>query len=457
MAASAAAAGASRWARISRSLTPAEWRRAALLAAAIVGLHVAGFALLFAAVAPRHLHTGSGIFGIGVGITAYMLGLRHAFDADHIGAIDNTTRKLMSDGQRPLSVGFFFSLGHSSVVFLLALGLGLGVRGLSGDVANGHSALHQAAGLIGPAVSGAFLLLIGILNLLVLCGILRVFARMRQGEFDEAQLEEQLNSRGLMTRVYGRATRAVRAPWQMYPVGLLFGLGFDTATEIALLATAGTAAAGGLPLYAILCLPILFAAGMSLLDTIDGAFMNFAYGWAFARPVRKVFYNITITALSVSVALLIGTLELLSVFADRLRLTGGVWGWVSGHRPQHGRLRPGRPVRGHLGDRARRVAAGADRGALDGTARPRRSSRGGGRAGSLSGGIERSAFIRHHPAPVEASITTGGAICDGSRLRSPCRRCSSPSLRRATQQRLEDGRASAPGRRSGSCRRGQRT
>jgi high-affinity nickel-transport protein len=330
MAASAAAARASRWARISRSLTPAEWRRAALLAAAIVGLHVAGFALLFAAVAPRHLHTGSGIFGIGVGITAYMLGLRHAFDADHIGAIDNTTRKLMSDGQRPLSVGFFFSLGHSSVVFLLALGLGLGVRGLSGDVANGHSALHQAAGLIGPAVSGAFLLLIGVLNLLVLCGILRVFARMRQGEFDEAQLEEQLNSRGLMTRVYGRATRAVRAPWQMYPVGLLFGLGFDTATEIALLATAGTAAAGGLPLYAVLCLPILFAAGMSLLDTIDGAFMNFAYGWAFARPVRKVFYNITITALSVSVALLIGSLELLSVFADRLRLTGGVWGWVSG-------------------------------------------------------------------------------------------------------------------------------
>jgi high-affinity nickel-transport protein len=330
MAASAAAARASRWARFSRSLTPAEWRRAALLALVVVGLHVVGFALLFAAVAPQHLHGGSGIFGIGVGITAYTLGLRHAFDADHIGAIDNTTRKLMSDGQRPLSVGFFFSLGHSSVVFLLALGLGLGLRGLSGGVADEHSGLHQAAGLIGPTVSGAFLLLIGFLNLLVLAGIVRLFLRMRQGEFDEAQLDEQLNSRGFMTRIYGRATRAVRAPWQMYPVGLLFGLGFDTATEIALLATAGTAAAGGLPIYAVLCLPILFAAGMSLLDTIDGAFMNFAYGWAFARPVRKIFYNITITALSVTVALLIGSLELLSVFADRLRLTGGVWGLVTG-------------------------------------------------------------------------------------------------------------------------------
>jgi high-affinity nickel-transport protein len=258
-----------------------------------------------------------------------MLGMRHAFDADHIGAIDNTTRKLMSDGQRPLSVGFFFSLGHSSVVFLLAVGLGLGVKGLSGDVANDHSALHRATGLIGPTVSGVFLFLIGILNLLVLVGIVRVFLRMRKGEFDERQLEQQLNARGFMNRFYGRATRAVKKPWHMYPLGLLFGLGFDTATEIALLATAGTAAAGGLPFYAILCLPILFAAGMSLLDTIDGAFMNFAYGWAFSKPVRKVFYNITITALSVAVALIVGTIELLSVFADKLNLTGGIWGSVS--------------------------------------------------------------------------------------------------------------------------------
>ncbi|HEY3614347.1 MAG TPA: HoxN/HupN/NixA family nickel/cobalt transporter [Gaiellales bacterium] len=314
---------------MSRSLTPAEWRRAAVLALVVIGLHVVGFGLLLGVVAPAHLQLSGGIFGVGVGITAYMLGMRHAFDADHIGAIDNTTRKLMADGQRPLSVGFFFSLGHSSVVFLLAVGLGLGVKGLSGDVANDHSALHRATSLVGPTVSGTFLFLIGILNLLVLVGIVRVFLRMRNGEFDERQLEQQLNSRGFMNRFYGRATRAVRKPWHMFPLGLLFGLGFDTATEIALLATAGTAAAGGLPFYAILCLPILFAAGMSLLDTIDGAFMNFAYGWAFSKPVRKVFYNITITALSVAVALIIGTLELLSVFADRLNLTGGIWDFTA--------------------------------------------------------------------------------------------------------------------------------
>jgi high-affinity nickel-transport protein len=152
---------------------------------------------------------------------------------------------------------------------------------------------------------------------------------MRHGEFSEAELEDHLDRRGFMNRFYGRATRAIEKPWQMYPLGCLFGLGFDTATEIGLLAAAGAAAAGGLPWYAILCLPILFAAGMSLLDTIDGAFMNFAYGWAFSRPIRKIFYNITITGLSVAVALVIGTIELLSVFADRLTLTGGVWDFVS--------------------------------------------------------------------------------------------------------------------------------
>ena len=309
----------SRRQRVRASLTPAEWRRAALLAFVIVALHVLGFGLLIGVVAPANLQLGTGAFGIGVGITAYTLGMRHAFDADHIGAIDNTTRKLMTDGQRPLGVGFFFSLGHSSVVFLLAIGFAIGIRGLSGDVSDDGSSLHQATGLIGPAVSGSFLLLIGILNLIVLVGILRVFLRMRRGEYSERELERQLDARGLMNRIYGRATRAVSASWQMYPLGLLFGLGFDTATEVALLATAGSAAAGGLPLYAILCLPILFAAGMSLLDTIDGAFMNFAYGWAFSNPVRKVFYNITITALSVAVALIIGSLELLTVLAHQPR------------------------------------------------------------------------------------------------------------------------------------------
>ena len=323
--------GRGRLKRIRAALTPAEWRRVLGMAAVILGLHALGFLLLFAVVAPQHYELGSsGIFGVGLGITAYTLGLRHAFDADHIGAIDNTTRKLMNDGQRPLSVGFFFSLGHSTIVFALGVLVVVGVGGLSGAVADDSSTLHRATGLIGPMVSGTFLFLIGILNLIILVSIVRVFMRMRDGQFDEAELEQQLDNRGFMNRLYKRATNAVRKPSHMYPLGCLFGLGFDTATEIALLVLAGAGAAQGLPFYAILCLPILFAAGMSLFDTIDGAFMNFAYGWAFSKPIRKIFYSITITGLSVAVALLIGTIELLSVFADKFSLTGQPWDFVSG-------------------------------------------------------------------------------------------------------------------------------
>ncbi|MEA2280851.1 MAG: nickel/cobalt transporter (NiCoT) family protein [Solirubrobacteraceae bacterium] len=312
-------------------LDRSEWMTVAGMGAVVLGLHAVGFFLLFAFVVPHHFDLGNaGVFGVGLGLTAYTLGLRHAFDADHIGAIDNTTRKLMADGQRPLSVGFFFSLGHSTIVFALAIGFTLGIRGLSGAVTDDGSWLHSATGLVGPTISGTFLWIIGLLNLLVLIGIVGVFRRMRSGEYDEAELDAQLNNRGFMNRFYKRATNAVRRPWQMYPVGLLFGLGFDTATEIALLATAGAAAAGGLPIYAILCLPVLFAAGMSLLDSIDGAFMNFAYGWAFSKPVRKIFYNITITGLSVVVALVIGTIELMSVVADKLSLAGAPWDFVSG-------------------------------------------------------------------------------------------------------------------------------
>lgn len=330
-AARAGLASPGRASRVRSALSPAEWRRAGGLSAAIVALHLIGFGMLFGVVVPGHFALGDGaIFSVGLGITAYTLGMRHAFDADHIGAIDNTTRKLMADGQRPLGVGFFFSLGHSTIVFLLAAAFALGIKGLSGAVDNGGSTLHQATGLVGPTVSGTFLILLGVLNLIVLVGIVGIFRRMRHGEFSERELEEQLDKRGFMNRFYGRATRAVTKSWQMYPVGLLFGLGFDTATEIALLATAGTAAAGGLPIYAILCLPILFAAGMSLLDTIDGAFMNFAYGWAFSKPIRKIFYNLTITALSVLVALVIGTIELMSVFAEKLSLAGQPWDFISG-------------------------------------------------------------------------------------------------------------------------------
>jgi high-affinity nickel-transport protein len=321
---------APRWARLKGALTPQEWRRAAALLGVIALLHVAGFFILLVLVVPHAYRLGAGgVFGLGLGITAYTLGLRHAFDADHIGAIDNTTRKLMNEGQRPLSVGFFFSLGHSTIVFALGALVTVGVRGLSGAVENSNSALHRVTGVIGPTVSGSFLLLIGILNLVILVSIVRIFRRMRHGELDEQQLEEELGSRGFMNRFYARATRAIRKPWHMYPLGILFGLGFDTATEVGLLVLAGGVAASGLPFYAIVCLPILFAAGMSLFDTIDGAFMNFAYGWAFSRPVRKLFYNITITGLSVAVALLIGTLELMSVLAGRLGLRGGIWDFVS--------------------------------------------------------------------------------------------------------------------------------
>jgi high-affinity nickel-transport protein len=225
--------------------------------------------------------------------------------------------------RKPLSVGFWFSLGHSTIVFLLAFLLAVGVKALAGQVENGGSGLHSATGIIGASVSGTFLWILGILNLVVLFGIIKVFRTMRSGAFDEQELEDHLNHRGFMNRFLGGLTRSVRKPWHIYPVGVLFGLGFDTATEVGLLVLAGGAAAFSLPFYVILVLPILFAAGMCLLDTIDGVFMNAAYGWAFLKPVRKVFYNITITAVSVAVALIIGTIELVGVLADQAKITSG--------------------------------------------------------------------------------------------------------------------------------------
>ncbi len=311
-------------ARIKASLSPREWTSIAGMAGFIALLHIVGWGTLLGLIAPRHYHLGSsGVYGVGLGLAAYTLGMRHAFDADHIAAIDNTTRKLMAEGKRPLSVGFWFSLGHSSVVFVLCLLLSLGVRALAGQVENGASTLQTTTGLIGTAVSGVFLYLIALLNAVVMVGILRVFRQMRRGAFDEGELERHLNNRGLMNRILAGVTRSVRKSWHMYPVGLLFGLGFDTATEVGLLVLAGGAAAFSLPWYAILVLPVLFAAGMSLLDTIDGCFMNFAYGWAFSKPVRKVYYNITITGLSVAVAFVIGTIELASILADRLGIDSG--------------------------------------------------------------------------------------------------------------------------------------
>ncbi len=319
----------SRLARIRDGLTPREWSRAGAMVLVVLALNVAGWAMLAAAVS-GHFHINkTETFGFTTGILAYTLGMRHAFDADHIAAIDNTTRKLVSDGKRPLSVGFFFSLGHSSVVFVLALLLNFGIRALNEQVRNSGSGLQHTTNIIGTMVSGTFLFLIAAINVVILAGIVRVFRDMRAGRYDEQQLEQQLNKRGLMNRFLGPLARRIDTPWKMYPVGFLFGLGFDTATEVALLVLAGTAVIGGLPFYAVLSLPILFAAGMSLFDTADGCFMNFAYDWAFARPVRKVYYNLTITALSVFVAVFIGAVEVLGLLGQDGSLTGPGWSWLA--------------------------------------------------------------------------------------------------------------------------------
>ncbi len=314
---------------IRSQLTGDEWRRLYAMFGFIALLHIAGALLMFAATSGHYKLSDGSLFGWGTAALAYTLGMRHAFDADHISAIDNTTRKLMSEGKRPLAVGFFFSLGHSSVVATLAILLNFGIKALGSQLKDSNSSLHHYTGLIGTSISGAFLMLIAILNLVILISILRVFIDMRKGMYNEEELEKHLDSRGLLMRFFGPIARRIDASWKMYPLGILFGLGFDTATEIGLLVLAGSSVIAGLPWWAIISLPLFFAAGMSLLDTIDGSFMNFAYGWAFSKPVRKVYYNIVITGLSVSVALFVGGLEILQVIARQLNLTGGFWDYAA--------------------------------------------------------------------------------------------------------------------------------
>ncbi|MBS2963797.1 HoxN/HupN/NixA family nickel/cobalt transporter [Actinocrinis puniceicyclus] len=292
-------------------------------------MHALAFGVLALLVAPHHYAVGKQVFGFGLGLTAYTLGMRHAFDADHIAAIDNTTRKLMAEGKRPISVGFWFALGHSTVVVLLAALIAAGAReatALTGQTSDTHRTLE----IIGTGASGVFLYLIGLLNLAALVGIARLYRAARAGAHDEAALDQRLARRGLLNRLLGRLTRSVGRPGQMYPIGLLFGVGFDTASEVLLLGMAAGSAAAGLPWYAIVCLPLLFAAGMSLFDTLDGTFMNFAYHWAFAHPVRKIYYNLAVTGLSVTVALVVGTVELVGVAHDRFGLRDPVSGWVAG-------------------------------------------------------------------------------------------------------------------------------
>ena len=310
------------------SLSPDERRRLLAMFGVIFFLLFGGLILMALATSGHYRLSDGTMFGWGTGFLALTLGMRHAFDADHISAIDNTTRKLMAEGQRPMGVGFFFSLGHSSVVTALAIFLNFGIKSLGVQVKNQNSKLHHYTSLIGTSVSGTFLVLIALLNLIVLISVMKVFIAMRRGTYNEVELEKQLNSRGFMMRFFGPIARRIDKSWKMYPLGILFGLGFDTATEVALLVLAGSTVIAGLPWWAILSLPMLFAGGMSLLDTIDGSFMNFAYGWAFSKPVRKVYYNIVITGLSVIVAIFIGGLEVAQVFAQQLNLTGGFWNYA---------------------------------------------------------------------------------------------------------------------------------
>jgi high-affinity nickel-transport protein len=303
--------------RIAGAFDQGERRRLAGLGAAVTGLHLLGWGLI-ALYAPAHPVLA------GLGVLAYSFGLRHAFDADHISAIDNTTRRLLADGGRPLTVGFFFSLGHSTVVFALSIGLAVAV----GTVHSVLPALQLYGGTVGAVVSGVLLWTIGLLNLVVLLGIWDLRRQMAGGGLDEPALESRLLERGFMCRFLRRPMALVRSSRQMYPLGILFGLGFDTATEVGLLALTAGVASGRVPLAATLALPVLFAAGMSLMDTADGVFMSKAYSWAFGNAARKLFYNLTVTGLSVAVALLIGTIELAQVTAGRLRLTGSFWNWL---------------------------------------------------------------------------------------------------------------------------------
>ncbi len=329
--------------RWKHTLTRDEWLRLSMFGGAVLLLHVLGWGLFL-------YYSPSNPALAGLGVLAYTFGLRHAFDADHIAAIDNTTRKLLQEDQRPLGIGFFFSLGHSSIVFGLATGLAVATQTVSSRIPS----FQHYGSAIGGSVSGTFLWLIGILNLIVLIDIVRLFLDLRGGSYDEERLEQRLLERGFMNRFFlGRIARRITKSWQMYPLGVLFGLGFDTASEVALLALAAGVATHHVPFLAVVSLPLLFAAGMSLMDTADGAFMSQAYGWAFSNPVRKIFYNISVTSLSVAVALVVGTIELLQV-----------WGFFGSPRLREARLRHRRAVRADVGAVGGGLEGAPNRGAL---------------------------------------------------------------------------------------------
>jgi nickel/cobalt transporter (NiCoT) family protein len=283
----------------------------------VLFLHIVGLSFLFLGARNHSLL-------LGMAFLAYTFGLRHAFDADHIAAIDNTVRKLAQQKKNPVGVGFFFSLGHSSVVFLMAVLLAVSVQWAQRELPQ----WQEMGGVVGTIVSGCFLLLIGILNAIILFDLKRVFLKLRKGTYNEEEVEQLLLNRGFLARFAGPLFKLINKSWHVYPLGFLFGLGFDTASEVALLAISTGVANGALPLVGILSLPILFAAGMSLMDTADGVFMTNAYRWAFSTPLRKVYYNLTVTTISVLAALLIGMIELAQVFSEKFNLNSGGWHWI---------------------------------------------------------------------------------------------------------------------------------
>jgi len=302
-----------------RGADPGLRRRLVTIYALLIGFNVAIWAILLASSAKYAVL-------LGLAPIAFGFGLRHAVDPDHIAAIDNTTRKLMQDGQRPVAVGFFFSMGHSTVVFLLSVLVAISAAWVKTNLPQ----MKNVGGVIGTVVSGVFLVVIAIINLIVFIDIYRTWRKVVQGgAYDAKTLDDYLSNRGLLARLLRPLLRVVSHSWNMYFIGFLFGLGFDTASEVGILGMSAAGGSSGMPIYLILLLPLLFVAGMSLIDTSDGVAMLGAYGWAYIRPVRKLYYNMSITAFSIMIALVIGGIELLQVFVQETGLTGGVWDFIA--------------------------------------------------------------------------------------------------------------------------------
>jgi len=303
----------------SQNLTGNEKIKVALIFSVLIGITAFGFSAAF-------VIGKIAVVLAGLGIVAYVFGLRHGVDADHIAAIDNTTRKLMQEGKRPCTVGMWFSLGHSTVVVALIVALVFATRAITSNIA----ALQSTGAVIGTLVSGSFLWIIGFINAVIVIGIYKIFQTLKQGKLNQQELDNLLENRGFMNRFFRPLYKVINKPWQIFPVGVLFGLGFDTASEVALIAiSVGIGVSTSIPLYYILVLPLLFTCGMVTVDTADGVAMRLAYGWAFLNPIRKIYYNLTVTVISVLVAWAIGTVELLQVLATELNLNGGFWSWLT--------------------------------------------------------------------------------------------------------------------------------